>query len=79
MKPIAQQIVLVTGSTDGLGKSTAHALARQGATVLLHGRDQQRLAATQQEIREATGNAKIETYLADFASIEQVRQLGLLL
>jgi NAD(P)-dependent dehydrogenase (short-subunit alcohol dehydrogenase family) len=76
MKPIEQQIVLVTGSTDGLGKSTAQALARQGATVLLHGRDQQRLEATQQEIREATGNDRLETYLADFASLEEVRQLG---
>jgi NAD(P)-dependent dehydrogenase (short-subunit alcohol dehydrogenase family) len=76
MKPIEQQTILVTGSTDGLGKSTAHALARQGATVLLHGRDQQRLQATQQEIREATGNAKLETYLADFASLEEVRHLG---
>jgi NAD(P)-dependent dehydrogenase (short-subunit alcohol dehydrogenase family) len=38
MKPIGQQIIFVTGSTDGLGKQTAHTLAAQGATVLLHGR-----------------------------------------
>ncbi|GHO52955.1 MULTISPECIES: SDR family NAD(P)-dependent oxidoreductase [Ktedonobacter] len=42
MKPIAQQTILITGSSDGLGKQTALALAKQGATVLLHGRDQQR-------------------------------------
>ena len=32
--------ILVTGATDGLGKLTAARLASEGATVLLHGRDQ---------------------------------------
>src|SRR5579884_2238277 len=76
MKPIAQQTILITCSTDGLGKQTALALARQGATVLLHGRDQQRLEITQREIQEATGNTRIETYLADFASLAEVRRLA---
>ncbi len=76
MKPIAQQIILITGSTDGLGKQTALALARQGATVLLHGRNQQRLEAARQEIQEATGNRQLETYLADFSSLAEVRQLA---
>ncbi len=76
MKPIAQQTILVTGSTDGLGKQTALALARQGATVLLHGRDLRRLKATRQEILEETGNTHVETYLADFASLAEVRGLA---
>ena len=76
MKPIAQQTILITGSTDGLGKQAALALAKQGATVLLHGRDQQRLEATRQQLHEETGNAHIETYLADFASLEEVRSLA---
>lgn len=76
MKSITQQIILVTGSTDGLGKQTALALARQGATVLLHGRDRQRLEMTRQEIQEATGNAHLETYLADFAELAEVRNLA---
>lgn len=76
MKPIAQQTILITGSTDGLGKQTALALAQQGATVLLHGRDQQRLETTRREIQEATGNTQIETYLADFSSLAEVRRLA---
>ena len=76
MKPLAQQIILVTGSTDGLGKQTALALARQGVTVLLHGHNQQRLETTRREIQEATGNAHLETYLADFASLAEVRELA---
>ncbi|GIK38095.1 MAG: 3-oxoacyl-ACP reductase [Chloroflexota bacterium] len=76
MKPIAQQTILLTGATDGLGKQTALALARQGATLLLHGRDPQRLETTRQEIRDATGNSHLETYRADFASLAQVRSLA---
>ncbi len=76
MKPIAQQTILITGSTDGLGKQTALALAKQGATVLLHGRNQQRLETTQREIQEATGNAHLELYRADFAALAEVRGLA---
>ena len=43
---------LVTGSTDGLGRRVAQELAADGATVLLHGRSQERLEAT----RDACAN-----------------------
>jgi NAD(P)-dependent dehydrogenase (short-subunit alcohol dehydrogenase family) len=76
MKPIAQQTILITGSTDGLGKQTALALAKLGATVLLHGRDQQRLETTRREIQDATGNTQLETYLADFAALSEVHHLA---
>ncbi len=33
------KVVLVTGSTDGIGKQTAYSLASKGAIVLLHGRN----------------------------------------
>jgi NAD(P)-dependent dehydrogenase (short-subunit alcohol dehydrogenase family) len=76
IKPIDQQIVFVTGSTDGLGKQTAHTLAAQGATVLLHGRSHERLDATVQEIRHTTGKARLEGYLADLSELSQVRRLA---
>lgn len=76
MKPIAQQTILITGATDGLGKQTALALAHQGATVLLHGRNQQRLEKTLLEIQAATGNLHLEIYRADFAALTEVRQLA---
>ena len=43
--------VLVTGSTDGIGKETALQLARMGAKVLLHGRDPKKGQAVLEEIR----------------------------
>jgi NAD(P)-dependent dehydrogenase (short-subunit alcohol dehydrogenase family) len=71
-----ETVVLVTGATDGLGRGVAERLASEGATVLIHGRDRGRLAATAAEIERATGNARIRTHLADLASLEQVRSLA---
>ncbi len=76
MKPIAEQTILVTGATDGLGKQVALELARQGALVLLHGRSEEKLEATQTEICAAIPNARLESYCADFASLKQVRRLA---
>lgn len=76
MKPLAEQTVLVTGATDGLGKAVAQALAEQGAKVLLHGRDEQRLQTTRQEIQASTGNDRLQTYKADFALLADVRALA---
>jgi NAD(P)-dependent dehydrogenase (short-subunit alcohol dehydrogenase family) len=73
MKPLAEQIVLVTGATDGLGKGVALELARQGATVLLHGRNADKLGAAKSEIERETGSLKLQTYRADFASLKEVR------
>ena len=42
------KVVLVTGATDGVGKETARALAEQGATVIIAGRNPQKTAATTQ-------------------------------
>jgi len=42
--PISDQTVLITGATDGLGRALAEELARGGATVLVHGRDRDRIA-----------------------------------
>jgi NAD(P)-dependent dehydrogenase (short-subunit alcohol dehydrogenase family) len=76
VRPIDQQVVLVTGSTDGLGRAVARALAERGATVLLHGRDAVGSDAALREIREATGNDRLRVYLADLSSLEQVRLMS---
>ena len=70
------RIVLVTGSTDGIGKETARQLAALGATVLVHGRNAARCQATQDEIRQATGNSRVDYFVADLSSQQQVRQLA---
>jgi NAD(P)-dependent dehydrogenase (short-subunit alcohol dehydrogenase family) len=76
MKPIAEQTVLITGATDGLGKAVATAIAHLGARVLIHGRDETRLENTKQEISAETNNPKIETYRANFAALAEVRHMA---
>ena len=49
-----ERTILITGSTDGLGRETARRLAAAGATVLLHGRDARR-AIGQHETRDESG------------------------
>ncbi len=76
MRPIERQTILVTGATDGLGRAVATQLARQDATVLLHGRSKRRGEQTLSEIRARTGNAKLTYYRADFDSLSEVRDLA---
>jgi NAD(P)-dependent dehydrogenase (short-subunit alcohol dehydrogenase family) len=76
VRPLGEQTTLVTGATDGLGRRLARELASGGATVLLHGRSAPRLEESVREVREATGNDRLHSYLADLSSLEQVRRLA---
>ena len=72
---VEERIALVTGSTDGIGRQTALGLARQGATVLVHGRDREKGQALADRIeRETDGSAAL--LLADFADQGAVRELA---
>ncbi len=65
---------LVTASSSGLGKASAAALAREGANVVINGRDEERLAAAAAEVRaEATG--AVETVAADITDPDAVAGL----
>ena len=66
--------VLITGSTDGVGRRVAIELGRLGAKVLVHGRDTARARAVVAEIRDRGGAA--EFYPADLASLAEVRALA---
>jgi NAD(P)-dependent dehydrogenase (short-subunit alcohol dehydrogenase family) len=76
MRAAAEQVILVTGATDGLGRAVATELAKRGATLLLHGRDETRLAGTVERIRAETQNEQLRTYRADFSSLDEVRGMA---
>jgi NAD(P)-dependent dehydrogenase (short-subunit alcohol dehydrogenase family) len=76
MRPLAEQVILITGATDGLGKAVAMQLGRAGATLLLHGRDEVRGQRTLEEIQAQTGNTRLHWYRADFSELSQVRALA---
>ena len=68
------KICLVTGATDGVGKVTALALVRAGATVVAVGRDPAKLDALRTEAGNASGALDFMT--ADLSSQAQVRALA---
>jgi NAD(P)-dependent dehydrogenase (short-subunit alcohol dehydrogenase family) len=70
------KIILITGSTDGIGLGTALALARQGHTILVHGRDPEKIAVTCRRIMDETRNERVEGYLGDFSALANVRRLA---
>jgi NAD(P)-dependent dehydrogenase (short-subunit alcohol dehydrogenase family) len=75
-RSIEATTALVTGATDGLGRSVALELAGRGATVLVHGRDPERGEEAVAEIRARSANDRVQLHLADFASLDEVRGLA---
>src|ERR1700757_309424 len=76
MRDLAEQTILITGATDGLGRAVAARLLGQGATVLLHGRDEAKGERVRAELAAATGNERLRFLRADLASLDEVRGLG---
>lgn len=76
MKPINEQTILITGSTDGIGKLAALRLAKERAHVLVHGRNKEKAAAVIEELKSKSGNKSIEGLIADFSALEEVRHLA---
>jgi len=67
--------ILITGSTDGVGRVVAKRLAAAGARVLVHGRDLERGRSLVAEI-EAGGRGEADFLRADLASLAEVRRLA---
>ena len=73
--PEGARIVLVTGSTDGLGREVALQLAAEGAHLIIHGRNAERGAEVVAAIEEE-GSGSARFYPADFASLREVQELA---
>jgi NAD(P)-dependent dehydrogenase (short-subunit alcohol dehydrogenase family) len=67
--------VLITGSTDGVGRYVATQLATAGAKVLIHGRDRARAKTLSDEIKRAGGGEPV-FYQADLSSLADTRKLA---
>jgi NAD(P)-dependent dehydrogenase (short-subunit alcohol dehydrogenase family) len=69
------KVVLVTGSTDGVGRLVACRLADLGARVLIHGRDRHRDKQVVDQI-QAAGYGSAVFLPADLSSLAEVRRLA---
>ena len=70
------KVCLITGATSGIGKVTALALAKLGATVIVGGRNAEKCIKTVQEIQEQSENQAVEYILADMSSLQDVRKMA---
>jgi NAD(P)-dependent dehydrogenase (short-subunit alcohol dehydrogenase family) len=71
---LSGRIALVTGATSGIGRATAIQLARQGAEVIVHGRDADRGEQVVAEIAQEGGKARFLT--ADLSDPTEIRRLA---
>lgn len=76
MNLIKDKIVLITGSTDGIGKQTASDLAEKGAHVIVHGRNKDKAFLAAEEVTQKSGGANIEYVVGDLSSQEQIRKIS---
>lgn len=71
-----QKVILVTGSTDGIGFGTAKMLVSQGHHVLLHGRNPAKIKEVEEQLGKLQGNKKIEAFVADLSKLSDVEALA---
>lgn len=68
--------VLITGATNGIGKAAALEIAKQGATVVIVGRDKTKTENVANELRTASGNNATLYLLADLSSQKDIHKLA---
>ncbi|HMN80698.1 MAG TPA: SDR family oxidoreductase [Burkholderiaceae bacterium] len=67
---VAGKVVLVTGGSSGIGLAAAIKIAEAGATLIINGRDEQKLAEAKAQILAGAGEgAKVFTYAVDVAEM----------
>src|SRR5215212_6019256 len=72
---LAGRVAVVTGGSGGIGAATCRALAANGAKVVIHGRDEAKIAAVVSDIHVQGGQALgVAADVTDFATIERMRQ-----
>ena len=73
---LSDRVVAITGATSGLGRAAAVQMARDGATVLVLGRNRDKTERVAAEIRTETANPGVSAIIAEMGDLDSVRRAG---
>ena len=68
--------ILITGSTDGIGKLAAIKLAGEGHTLYVHGRNPEKVDKVVAELKASSNHENIKGFVADLSKMNAVKQLA---
>ena len=71
-----QKTIVITGASDGIGLEASTQLARQGHHLVMVGRNPSKLTAAVKRVRGENPGARVESFVCDFASQANVRELA---
>ena len=75
MKPLSEQVVVITGASSGIGRETALHFARHGARLALVARNREALDEAASEVRESGGEAlAVPADVSDWNQVQHVAQ-----
>jgi len=70
------KIVLITGATNGIGKAAAFQIAEHKPHLMIVGRNREKCETVVQELRDTTPASRVDYFLCDLSSQEEIRQLS---
>ncbi|MFP4089677.1 MAG: SDR family oxidoreductase [Cyclobacteriaceae bacterium] len=74
LKPLSEQVIVITGASSGIGLATAKAAAKKGAKLVLASRNEEGLREAEQEVKTAGGQAVY--VVADVGRMEDVKSIA---